>query len=196
DGKESGPARPSDSGSASVTNPPATGPSAANPPTAANLARFAGPVVTQARKAGLDPALLMAILYNESYKPHDPASERAWLQIKPDAALGIANMHRTAFDETKGGRDLAGRDWQELPDDPDLAIAAAAWYLHDLAKQLPAHGSSPYTTTELLAMGYNAGAGNMKAFARGARPGDQAQSYVDRLRANWPAAQQAVGRPH
>ena len=139
--------------------------------------------------------LLMAILYNESYKPHDPASERAWLQIKPDAALGVANMHRATFDETKRGRDFAARDWQELPDDPGLAIEAAAWYLHDLAKLLPARPSGPYSRDELLAMGYNAGAGNMKAFARGARPGDQAQAYLDRLRGNWPAAQQAVGHP-
>jgi soluble lytic murein transglycosylase-like protein len=157
-----------------------------------NPARFAAQVVTHTSRAGVNQQLLMAILYNESDKPHDPALERAWQKIKPDAAFGIANMHKAAFDDTKRGRDFAGRDWQELPDDPDLAIEAAAWYLHDLAVQLPAKWTGPYTKDELLALGYDAGAGNMKAFARGATPGEVAQSYLDRLRANWAAAQDAI----
>jgi hypothetical protein len=161
-----------------------------------NLARFAAQVVTHAGSAGVAPQLLMAILYNESYKPHDPAAERAWQQIKPDAAFGIANMHKAAFDDTKRGRDFAGRNWQELPDDPDLAIEAAAWYLHDLGVEVPAIWSGPCTRDELLALGYNAGAGNMQAFARGAKPGEAAQSYLDRLRANWTAAGQAVQHPN
>jgi soluble lytic murein transglycosylase-like protein len=157
-----------------------------------NTARFAAQVVTHAGRAGINPQLLMAILYNESNKPHDPALERAWQKIKPDAAFGIANMHKAAFDEAKRGRDFAGRDWQELPDDPDLAIEAAAWHLHDLAVQLPAKWSGPYTKDELLALGYDAGASNMKAFAQGATPGEVAQSYLDRLRGNWAAAQEAI----
>jgi hypothetical protein len=160
-----------------------------------NLARFAAQVVTHAGSAGVAPQLLMAILYNESYKPHDPAVERAWQQIKPDAAFGIANMHKAAFDDAKRGRDFAARNWQELPDDPDLAIKAAAWYLHDLGVQVPAIWSGPYTRDELLALGYNAGAANMKAFAAGAKPGEAAQSYLDRLRANWAAAGRAVRQP-
>jgi transposase len=163
---------------------------------AQNLTRFAPQVVKHAGSAGVAPQLLMAILYNESYKPHDPAAERAWQQIKPDAAFGIANMHKAAFDDTKRGRDFAGRNWQELPDDPDLAVEAAAWYLHDLGVQVPAIWSGPYTRDELLALGYNAGAGNMKAFARGAKPGAAAQSYLDRLRENWAAAGQAVRHPN
>lgn len=155
-------------------------------------ARFAPQVRTHAGRAGIHPQLLMAILFNEAYKPHDPALERAWQKIQPDAAFGIANMHRAAFDEAKRGRDFADRDWQELPDDPDLAIEAAAWHLHDLAGQLPARWSGDYTRDELLALGYNAGAGSMKAFARGARPGRVAQSYLDRLRDNWPKAAAAL----
>jgi hypothetical protein len=134
----------------------------------------------------------MAILHNESYKPHDPDLERAWEKIDPNAAFGVANMHRATFDDTKRGRDFADRDWRELPDDPDLAIKAAAWYLHDLATQLPAHWPAPYTKDELLALGYNAGPGNMKAFAQGGKPGSVAQSYLDRLHANWDAAAQTL----
>lgn len=154
--------------------------------------RFAAQVRKHAREARIAPQLLMAILYNESDKPHDPAFERAWQRIKPDAAFGIADMHKAAFDEVKRGHSFAGRRWDELPDDPDLAITAAAWYLHDLAVRLPARWSGRYTKNELLALGYNAGPGNMLAFARGARPGSIAQSYLDRLRQNWKTAGRAL----
>jgi hypothetical protein len=157
-------------------------------------AKFAEQVRAHAHKAGINPQLLMAILYNENYKPHDPQLERAWQKVNPDAAFGIANMHKAAFDQAKHGRAFANRDWQDLPDDPDLAIQAAAWYLHDLAGQLPANPPA-YTPDELIAFGYNAGPGNMKAIARGAKPGQLAQSYLDRLHSNWATADKAV-QPH
>ncbi|MFG2459976.1 transglycosylase SLT domain-containing protein [Streptomyces sp. NPDC048523] len=156
-------------------------------------ADYASQVRSRARRAGVDARLLMAILYNEAYKPHAPSLERAWQKVKPDAAFGIANMHRATFDEVKKGRDFVHRSWEELPDDRDLAIEAEAWYLHDLAAALPATWSAPYTEDELLALGYNTGAGNMLAFARGVTPGNQAQSYLDKLRANWAKAARAVG---
>ncbi|MGW1894469.1 lytic transglycosylase domain-containing protein [Streptomyces sp. NPDC002004] len=162
------------------------------PSTGYDPAHYAPQVRTHAARAGIDPRLLMAVLYNEAYKPHDPELERAWQRYKPDASFGIANMHRAAFDETKQGRDFAGRRWDELPDDRDLAVEAAAWYLHDLARRLPARWSAPYTKDQLLALGYNAGAGNMLAFAGGATPGPQARSYLDRLRTNWGKAGAAV----
>ena len=96
------------------------------------------------------------------------------------------------IDEAKRGRDFAGRDWNELPDDPELAIQAAAWYLHNLARQLPARRAASYTADELLALGYNAGAGSMRSFAAGAKPGRVAQSYLDRLHDNWARAAAAL----
>lgn len=155
-------------------------------------AGYAAQVRACAREAGINPVLLMAILYNESYKPHHPALERAWQRIDPDAGFGIANMHRAAFDETKRRHGFADRDWQELADDPDLAIRAAAWHLRDLADQLPGRRTAEYTRDELLALGYNAGASSMRSFAAGGTPGRVAQSYLDRLRDNWHRAGQAV----
>ncbi|MFG2654506.1 transglycosylase SLT domain-containing protein [Streptomyces sp. NPDC048425] len=179
--------KPSPSGSSSPSTP--TTPSGKYDP-----AVYAPQVRARAAEAGVSPRLLMAILYNESYKPHDPALERAWQRYKPGAAFGIANMHRAAFDETKRVRAFAGRRWEELPDDRDLAVRAAAWYLHDLARQLPAHPSGPYDKDELLALGYNTGAGNMQSFARGATLGSQAAGYLTRLRSNWDKAGQVVAR--
>jgi hypothetical protein len=178
----------------SATTPKPTGKSTQIPDDWSNNydpADFAPQVRQSAGKAKVSPQLLMAILYNESYKPHDPELERSWQRIKPDSAFGIANMHRAAFDQTKRGR-FAKRNWEELPDHPDLAIEAAAWHLHDLAGRLPKTTSGKFSKDELLALGYNTGAGNMRAFARGAKPGDQAQSYLDRLHDNWDKSADAV----
>ena len=155
-------------------------------------AHFAADVRRYAKQAGINPQLLMAILYNESYKPHDPKFERQWAEVDSDPAFGIANMHKPAFDETKRGRPFAQRKWEELPDNPTLAIQAAAWHLHDLARRLPADRADLYTKDELLALGYNAGGGNMRIFARGRKAGAQAQSYVDRLHDNWAKSAEAL----
>jgi hypothetical protein len=74
----------------------------------------------------------------------------------------------------------------------DLAIQAAAWYLHDLAGRLPASWPAHYTKDELLALGYNAGPGNMRTFAQGGRPDSTAQAYQDRLHDNRAKAEQAL----
>ncbi|MFG1813675.1 transglycosylase SLT domain-containing protein [Kribbella sp. NPDC049174] len=186
-------------GTASAPNPTPT-PSAVSTPPATpkpwyedyDPARFAVQVRKYAGQAGIRPQLLMAILYNESYKPHDPELERSWAKIDSDPAFGIANMHRPAFDDTKRDRAFAGRKWEELPDDPSLAIQAAAWHLHDLAKRLPSTPATQLSKDELLALGYNAGGGNMRAFAKGRKPGPQAQSYLDRLHENWAKSAEAV----
>ncbi|MFE9454350.1 lytic transglycosylase domain-containing protein [Streptomyces sp. NPDC006739] len=178
--------RPTPSAGSSAPSPAATAVSSYDP------ADYASQVRARAHQAGVSAQLVMTILYNESYKPHDASFERAWQRYKPDAAFGIANMHHAAFDEVKKGRDFAGRRWEDLPDDRDLAIEAEAWYLHDLAARLPARWPASYTKNELLALGYNAGSGNMLAFARGAALGSQARSYLDRLHENWAKAGRAV----
>lgn len=195
-GANPGGRRPTVSGGSGVASTPSGGAAGRSDSTSASNdpARFASQVIKHAREAKISPKLLMGILYNESDKPHDPGFERAWQKIKPGAAFGIADMHKPAFDEAKHGRSFANRSWDELPDDPDLAITAAAWYLHDLATDLPAKWSGPYTRNELLALGYNAGPGAMRAFAQGAKPGEVAQSYLERLRGNWATAEQALRR--
>ncbi|MEU7041121.1 transglycosylase SLT domain-containing protein [Streptomyces varsoviensis] len=185
-------ARPSAPKASGSPTPDAAGGATSTPGVDQDPTRYGPQVVTYAKKAGVNPRLLMAILYVESYKPHDPELERAWQRIKKDSAFGIANMHKAAFDEAKRGRDFANRNWDDLPGNPRLAIEAAAWHLHDLTAQLPAQRSGAHTKDELLALGYNAGAGNMAAFARGAKPGPQAQSYLDRLHQNWDKAGDAV----
>ncbi|MGW4271066.1 lytic transglycosylase domain-containing protein [Streptomyces seoulensis] len=176
------------------TRPPVglPAPSRSSAPFSYDPADYAASVRARSRQAGVSAQLVMAILYNEAYKPHDPSFERSWQKYKPDAAFGIANMHRATFDEVKKGRDFADRRWDQLPDDRDLAVEAEAWYLHVLAAQLPTQWTAHYPKNDLLALGYNTGAGNMLAFARGATPGAQARSYLERLHGNWAKAGRAV----
>jgi hypothetical protein len=155
-------------------------------------ARLAPQVRTHADAADVNPVLLMAILYNESYKPHVPLLERAWQAFRRDSSFGVANMHRRTYEHARFGRPFAERAWRELPDDPDLAVQAAAWHLHDLRTQLPQITGGAFTTDELLAMGYNAGARNMLRFAGGRQPGPRARAYADRLREHWEQADKAL----
>jgi hypothetical protein len=157
-------------------------------------ARYAAAVIRESRPAGIDPQLLMAIVYNESYKPHDPSSQRLWQALNPGASFGIVNMHQAAFETARRGRSFANRQFEELPDDPELALQAAAWYLHDLGRMLPSRPATTLTRDQLLALGYNTGPRNMRLFAKGVTPGPMAQTYLDTLKSNWDKAAMALAK--
>ncbi|MGW5371072.1 transglycosylase SLT domain-containing protein [Streptomyces sp. NPDC004009] len=144
---------------------------------------YAPLVVHSAAEAGVSALLLMGVLHNEAYKPHHPLLERLWHWWKPEASFGIANMHQATFEEVRRAHGLTGR-WEDLRDDPAFAVRAAALHLKDLDRRLPERHVRRYSRDELLALGYNAGERNMRAFARGVPPGPMARSYLRRLRAN------------
>ncbi|MEU9394754.1 lytic transglycosylase domain-containing protein [Streptomyces sp. NPDC048324] len=144
-------------------------------------ADYADCVVRSAEAAGVSPLLVLTVLYNEAYKPHHPLLERLWQWWKPEASFGVANMHRATFERVRRAHGLSER-WQDLRDDPAFAVHAAALHLADLDRCLPARHARRYTREELLALGYNAGERNMRAFARGVPPGPMARSYLRRFR--------------
>lgn len=146
-------------------------------------ADYAAVVVRGAQEAGVSPLLVMTVLHNEAYKPHHPLLERLWQWWKPGASFGVANMHRATFERVRRTHGLPGR-WQDLRDDPAFAIRTAALHLRDLDRSLPGRHVRRYTRDELLALGYNAGERNMRAFARGVPPGPMARSYLRRFRAH------------
>lgn len=161
-------------------------------------ADYAAVVVRAAREAGVSPLLVMGVLHNEAYKPHHPLLERLWQWWKPKASFGLANMHRATFERVRHTHRLPGR-WQDLRDDPAFAIRTAALHLKDLDHSLPKGHVRRYTRDELLALGYNTGERNMRAFARGVPPGPMARSYLRRYRAHQERAAEALGRagtPH
>ncbi|MEU8587332.1 lytic transglycosylase domain-containing protein [Streptomyces sp. NPDC048664] len=154
-------------------------------------ADYAASVVRGAEEAGVSPLLVMAVLHNEAYKPHHPLLERLWQWWKPGASFGVANMHRATFERVRRAHDLPER-WQDLRDDPAFAIRAAALHLRDLDRSLPERHVRRYTRDELLALGYNTGERNMRAFARGVPPGPMARSYLRRFRSHRSRAAEAL----
>ncbi|MFB7509872.1 lytic transglycosylase domain-containing protein [Streptomyces broussonetiae] len=154
-------------------------------------ADYAAFVARSAGEARVSPLLVMTVLHNEAYKPHHPFLERLWQWWKPGASFGVANMHRAAFERVRRMHGLSGR-WQDLRDDPAFAIRAAVLYLKDLDRSLPQRHAPRYTRDELLALGYNTGERNMRAFARGVPPGPMARSYLRRFRAHRSQAAKAL----
>ncbi|MFE7168282.1 transglycosylase SLT domain-containing protein [Streptomyces sp. NPDC057616] len=156
-------------------------------------ADYAGCVARSAEVTGVSPLLVMTVLHNEAYKPHHPLLERLWQWWKPGASFGVANMHRATFEQIRRTYGLE-KGWHDLRDDPAFAIHAAALYLKDLDKALPERHQRRYTRDELLALGYNAGERNMRAFARGVPPGPMARSYLRRFREHTSQAAEALAK--
>jgi soluble lytic murein transglycosylase len=104
-----------------------------------------------AREHNLDPALMAAVIYQESKFDRNAKSTSGaigLMQLTPATAHGIAI--RT------GGNAFRTRDLY----DADINIRYGAWYLHNLF--------SKYDTEELVLAAYNAGQGNVDRWqARG-----------------------------
>jgi soluble lytic murein transglycosylase len=101
-------------------------------------------VRSRARAEGMDPALLAAVIYQES-KFHRSARSSSGaiglMQIRPATARGIAL--RT------GGKAFRVSDLMN----PAINIRYGSWYLHDLF--------SKYGSVSLMLAAYNAGQGNV-----------------------------------
>jgi soluble lytic murein transglycosylase len=98
----------------------------------------------RAKAEGIDPALLAAVIYQES-KFHPAARSKSGaiglMQLTPSTAEGIAlRTGGTAFEVS----DLT---------DPALNIRYGTWYLHDLFAK--------YRSLRLVLAAYNAGQGNV-----------------------------------
>jgi soluble lytic murein transglycosylase len=128
--------------------------------------RYAAIVREQAREKGIDPALLAAVIYQESkFESNARSSSGAvgLMQLRPETANGIAlRTGGTAFRVS----DLT---------DPAINIRYGSWYLqHLLAK---------YGDERLALAAYNAGQGNVDRWLAEGREIEYAETraYVDRV---------------
>jgi soluble lytic murein transglycosylase len=123
-------------------------------------------VRSRARAEGIDPALLAAVIYQESkFRPAVRSSSGAigLMQITPATAQGIAL--RT------GGTTFRVSDLTN----PSINIRYGSWYLHDLFAK--------YGSISLMLAAYNAGQGNVDRW-RAAGEGIQfpeTRAYVSRV---------------
>jgi soluble lytic murein transglycosylase len=123
-------------------------------------------VRVHAREHDLDPALMAAVIYQESkFDPKAKSSSGAigLMQLTPQTAHGIAV--RT------GGSAFHTADLY----DADINIRYGAWYLHNLFKK--------YGSERLVLAAYNAGQGNVDRWRANGQPIQFAETraYVARV---------------
>jgi soluble lytic murein transglycosylase len=128
--------------------------------------RYQQYVRTHARNYGIDPALLAAVIYQESkFDAHARSESGAigLMQLRPATAHGIAL--RT------GGAAFRTSDLEN----PEINIRYGSWYLRHLFRK--------YGDEKLVLAAYNAGQGNVDRWRAG---GEEIQfpetrAYVDRV---------------
>jgi peptidoglycan lytic transglycosylase len=128
--------------------------------------RYSEYVRVHAREHRLDPALLAAVIYQESKFRSDAKSKSGaigLMQLTPATADGIAiRTHGSAFHTS----DLY---------DPDINIRYGTWYLANLF--------SKYGSERLVLAAYNAGQGNVDKWRANGQPIQFAETraYVKRV---------------
>jgi soluble lytic murein transglycosylase len=128
--------------------------------------RYSQYVRVHAQRNGLDPALLAAVIYQESKFRSDARSASGaigLMQLTPSTAHGIAV--RT------GGSAFETRDLYN----PEINIRYGAWYLANLFDK--------YGDERLVLAAYNAGQGNVDRWRESGHPIEFAETkaYVDRV---------------
>jgi len=128
--------------------------------------RYSEFVRVHARRHSIDPALLAAVIYQESkFRPAAKSSSGAigLMQLRPQTARGIAiRTHGNAFRTS----DLY---------DPEINIRYGAWYLDNLFRK--------YGSERLVLAAYNAGQGNVDRWRRNGQTIQYAETkaYVSRV---------------
>jgi soluble lytic murein transglycosylase len=128
--------------------------------------RYSEYVRVHAARHGLDPALLAAVIYQESKFRSDAKSSSGaigLMQLTPETARGIAiRTHGDAFHT------------QDLYD-PEINIRYGSWYLDNLFKK--------YGSERLVLAAYNAGQGNVDRWRANGEPIQFAETraYVERV---------------
>ncbi len=128
--------------------------------------RYAAIVREQARDKGLDPALVAAVIYQESKFESDARSSSGavgLMQLRPETAEGIAlRTGGTAFRVS----DLT---------DPAINIRYGSWYLQNLFAK--------YHDERLVLAAYNAGQGNVDRWLEAGQEIEfpETRAYVDEV---------------
>ncbi|MFB7719334.1 hypothetical protein [Nocardia sp. NPDC056100] len=162
--------------------------------------------------AGVDPRLVMAIIYNEgadtpqALRPGYDYGRWAenFVTDKPNGnSLGLTNMKEPAFNKLKEmyPAEFGDRQWSDLMGDNHLAVKAAAYNLKrlqlELGPKVPTAMKARYSLNEILAAGYNAEDYFYRPhdgyLVRG-ELGDNVSDYVLRSMKSFDRAQSVIGK--
>ncbi|MFQ6393161.1 hypothetical protein ACLMAJ_06895 [Nocardia sp. KC 131] len=170
---------------------------------------WVGSAVKYGNTAGIDPRLVMAIVYNEGGYRSDSFIENEMSYaydvfvreggnlIRPNS-LGLTNMKEATFNKVKKKfpSEFAGKEWSNLKEDPDLAIMAATYNLKRIESQYvadaPEELKEKYTRDQFLAAGYNS-EDNIEAHFRAGDLGPVVQGYVGMTNTALDKAQRLMG---
>jgi len=134
--------------------------------------RYDNLIVAVAQKHGLDPLLVKAIVYEESFfSPRAQSSQKAvgLMQVTPVVAQELMETLRTrtlaqALADVSGGPQNADLSFEEALSDPATSLHVGCWYLQTLLNR---YRDEPEPLAVALAA-YNAGPSNVERWASNA----------------------------
>ncbi|WP_157101795.1 hypothetical protein [Nocardia caishijiensis] len=169
----------------------------------ANMREWVDDAVLYGNQAGVDPRVVLAILYQEGGDRAESALQESaswgydafrYVTTRPREvtdgygnSLGITNMKEETFNKLKEKypEEFAGKQWALVADDDSLAIKAAAFNLKRIQEELG--GKAPdglqenYTRDEYLAAGYNSETKFLDTYIPNEEFGPAAKDYINRF---------------
>lgn len=126
-------------------------------------------IVTVAQKHGLDPLLIKAIVYEESFfSPRAQSSQKAvgLMQVTPIVAQELIEVTRSrslaqAIADVSGNAPQGDPSFEEALSDPTASLHVGCWYLQTLLNR---YRDEPDSLAVALAA-YNAGPANVERWA-------------------------------
>ncbi|MFD4406444.1 hypothetical protein ACFWPH_27150 [Nocardia sp. NPDC058499] len=171
--------------------------------------------VEYGNQAGVDPRLVLTVLYNEGAKRSDTWIEDRigshwWDQVREmgngprklidggvGMSLGLANIKEDTFNELKAKypQEFGNASWQDMTEDDSLAIKAVAFSLNRLGKEYAGSADEniveQYSRNEYLALSYNA-EDFLDEYNDMSKVGPEGQNYINMTNENWKIASDLI----
>lgn len=148
--------------------------------------RYDNLIVTVAQKHGLDPLLIKAVVYEESFfSPRAQSSQKAvgLMQVTPIVAQELIETTRSrtlaqAIADVSGNAPQGDPSFEEALSDPTTSLHVGCWYLQTLLNR---YRDEPDSLAVALAA-YNAGPANVERWASNAdRSSLSREEFINRI---------------
>ncbi|APE34604.1 hypothetical protein BOX37_12265 [Nocardia mangyaensis] len=169
----------------------------------ANMREWIDDAVRYGNEAGVDPRVVLAIVYQEGGNRAESALQESaswgydafrYITTKPRElkdgygnSLGITNMKEETYNQVreKYPEEFEGKQWALIADDDSLAIKAAAFNLKRVQDLYTGRAVDSFreqhSRDEFIAAGYNAEGHFNKTYLKQGYFGNSAIDYIDRF---------------